>query len=217
MWQDRGVVTGRIHNVTFDCHRPKELVRFWSEVLGYTIQEAEENWASAVDPAGRGPRLLFRSSPKARWPRTACIWMLGSKIEVPRWNGSSDWGAGGCATSRRAGRPGQSCRTPRATSSASSRPTRRIEGNHAAERKGGERMRFVYLVVTGAADPTRLSIALHLAANGSLEVGHEVSVLFAGDGTEILLGDNVERLEGVGVEPVRELMAKLKDRASIYI
>jgi predicted peroxiredoxin len=88
---------------------------------------------------------------------------------------------------------------------------------NAAERKEGERMRPVYLVVTGAADPTRLSIALHLAANGSLEVGHEVTVLFAGDGTEILLGDNVERLEGVGVESVRELMAKLKGRASIYI
>jgi catechol 2,3-dioxygenase-like lactoylglutathione lyase family enzyme len=66
MWQDRGVVTGRIHNVTFDCHRPKELVRFWSEVLGYTIQEAEENWASAVDPAGRGPRLLFQVVPEGK-------------------------------------------------------------------------------------------------------------------------------------------------------
>jgi catechol 2,3-dioxygenase-like lactoylglutathione lyase family enzyme len=59
-------VTGRSHNVTFDCHRPKELVRFWSEALGCRIQEAEENWASAVDPAGRGPRLLFQVVPEGK-------------------------------------------------------------------------------------------------------------------------------------------------------
>jgi hypothetical protein len=58
--------TGRIHNVTFDCHRPRELVRFWSKFLGYRTQEGEENWASAVDPAERGPRLLFQVVPEGK-------------------------------------------------------------------------------------------------------------------------------------------------------
>jgi hypothetical protein len=30
------------------------------------IQEAEENWASAVDPAGRGPRLRFQVVPEGK-------------------------------------------------------------------------------------------------------------------------------------------------------
>jgi predicted peroxiredoxin len=78
-------------------------------------------------------------------------------------------------------------------------------------------MRFVYMVTRGASDPTGLSIPLHMAANGSLEVGHDVTVLFAGDGTEIFMGDNAERIEGVGVPPVRELLAKLKDRATVFV
>lgn len=57
---------GRISNVTFDCHHPRELVRFWSEVLGYEVQNAEQNWASAVDPASNGPRLLFLVVPEGK-------------------------------------------------------------------------------------------------------------------------------------------------------
>ena len=79
-------------------------------------------------------------------------------------------------------------------------------------------MKFVYMIISGAGDPTRASIPLHLAANGSLEVGHDVTVVFAGDGTEIVLGDNAERIEGVGVPPMRDLLAKLKDhRVPVYI
>ncbi len=79
-------------------------------------------------------------------------------------------------------------------------------------------MRFVYTISRGASDPTGMSIPLHMAANGSLEVGHEVTVLFVGDGTEVFAGDNAERIEGVGVPPMRELLAKLKDRgATVFV
>ena len=60
-------------------------------------------------------------------------------------------------------------------------------------------MRVLYMVLTGAADPTRASIGLHLAANGSLETGQDVAVLFAGDGSDVLLGDAAATLQGVGV------------------
>jgi hypothetical protein len=36
-------------------------------------------------------------------------------------------------------------------------------------------------------------------------------VVLAGDATEYLLGDAIERTEGVGVPPMRELLAKLRD------
>jgi predicted peroxiredoxin len=74
-------------------------------------------------------------------------------------------------------------------------------------------MKITYFVSAGAGDATRASIPLHLAANGSVEVGQEASIVLAGDATELLLEDNAERLEGVGVPPVRDLLAKLRDHA----
>ena len=79
-------------------------------------------------------------------------------------------------------------------------------------------MKLVYFVSAGAGDPTRGSIPLHLAVNGSLEVGHETSVVLGGDATELLLDDNAERIEGVGVPPMRELVAKLRDHSvPVYV
>ncbi len=72
-------------------------------------------------------------------------------------------------------------------------------------------MQMLYIVTKGAQDPTGASIPLHLAANGSLEVGQDVSVILAGDATEILLDDTAQ-MQGVGVPPMSELLAKLKDR-----
>ena len=66
---------------------------------------------------------------------------------------------------------------------------------------------------TGQADATRASIPLHLAVNGSLEVGHTVGLVLAGDATELLKSDVREKLEGVGVPPVRELLAKARQHS----
>jgi predicted peroxiredoxin len=79
-------------------------------------------------------------------------------------------------------------------------------------------MQITYLATAGAADPTRASIPLHLAANGSLELGHEVSVVLVGDATEVLIGHTRERLEGVGLPPARELLAKLREHdVPVYV
>jgi predicted peroxiredoxin len=72
-------------------------------------------------------------------------------------------------------------------------------------------MKITYFVISGTADPTRASIPLHLAANGSVEVGQETTVVLAGDATELLLDDKAATLEGVGVPPMRDLLAKLRD------
>jgi predicted peroxiredoxin len=79
-------------------------------------------------------------------------------------------------------------------------------------------MRFIYFVTRGVGDPTNASIPLHLAANGSVEIGHETAVVLAGDATEVVLGENAQRIEGVGVPPFRDLLAKLRDHAvPIYV
>jgi predicted peroxiredoxin len=72
-------------------------------------------------------------------------------------------------------------------------------------------MQTLYMTTAGSSDPTRASIPLHLAVNGSLEVGHAVRIVLAGDATELLKAAVRESLEGVGVPPVRELFAKARD------
>jgi hypothetical protein len=50
-------------------------------------------------------------------------------------------------------------------------------------------MKILYLATSGAGDPTR-SLSLHIAANGSVEVGQECALVLAGDATELdLEGD----------------------------
>ena len=79
-------------------------------------------------------------------------------------------------------------------------------------------MRLLYIVTKGVDDPTLASVPLHIAANGSLEVGQEVSVVLAGDATDLVVGDNAEKVEGVGVPPMRELVSKLREhQVPVYV
>jgi predicted peroxiredoxin len=74
-------------------------------------------------------------------------------------------------------------------------------------------VKVTYFASAGAGDPTRASLPLHLAANGSAEVGHDVAVALIGDGAELIIGDTAERLEGTGLPLVRDRLAKLRDHA----
>ena len=79
-------------------------------------------------------------------------------------------------------------------------------------------MKLLYIVTEGTDDATLVSVPLHIAANGSLEVGQDVSVVLAGDATELVIGENAQSTEGVGVPPLRELLAKLKEhQVPIYV
>jgi predicted peroxiredoxin len=79
-------------------------------------------------------------------------------------------------------------------------------------------MRLLYIVTKGMEDPTLASVPLHIAANGSLDIGQEVSVVLAGDATELVIEENIQRLEGVGVPPARELLGKLKEHeVPVYV
>jgi predicted peroxiredoxin len=79
-------------------------------------------------------------------------------------------------------------------------------------------MRLLYIVTKGMEDPTLASVPLHIAANGSIDIGQEVSVVLAGDATELVIEENMQRLEGVGVPPARELLGKLKEHeVPVYV
>jgi len=79
-------------------------------------------------------------------------------------------------------------------------------------------MKTLYMTSSGSSDPTRASIPLHLAVNGSIEVGHTVGIVLAGDATEMVKADVREKLEGVGLPPARELLAKARQHdVPVYV
>ena len=79
-------------------------------------------------------------------------------------------------------------------------------------------MKVLYFGTTGAGDPTKASLPLHIAANGSLEAGQECAVVLAGDATDLIARETAERLEGIGIPPVRDLVAKLRDHeVPVYV
>jgi predicted peroxiredoxin len=79
-------------------------------------------------------------------------------------------------------------------------------------------VKLLYIVTKGTGDATLASVPLHIAANGSIEIGQEVSVVLAGDATELVVGENARSLEGLGVPPMRELLSKLKEhRVPVYV
>jgi predicted peroxiredoxin len=79
-------------------------------------------------------------------------------------------------------------------------------------------MRLLYIVTKRMDDPTLASVPLHIAANGSVDFGQEVSVVLAGDATELVIEDNMQRLEGASVPPARELLSKLKEHeVPVYV
>jgi hypothetical protein len=71
-------------------------------------------------------------------------------------------------------------------------------------------MRLLYIVTKGMEDPTLASVPLHIAANGSLDIGQEVWVVLAGDATDLVIEDNMQQLEGVGVPPPENCSASSK-------
>jgi predicted peroxiredoxin len=79
-------------------------------------------------------------------------------------------------------------------------------------------MTILYLASAGASDPTRASIPLHIAANGSVGEGQDCAVALVGDATELVAREKAERVEGVGIPPARELLQKLIDnRVPVYV
>jgi predicted peroxiredoxin len=79
-------------------------------------------------------------------------------------------------------------------------------------------VKVLYVVATGAGDPTRASLLLHLAANGSVESGQECALALIGDGSELSFRETVDAVEGVGVPTARDLIKKLVDNAvPVYV
>jgi predicted peroxiredoxin len=60
----------------------------------------------------------------------------------------------------------------------------------------------------GPGDPTRASIAFHIAANGAAASGVECAIALAGDATALVAPGAADDLRGVGIPPLADLLAK---------
>jgi hypothetical protein len=81
------------------------------------------------------------------------------------------------------------------------------------ERQYRPGMEILFISSSGASDPTRASIPWHLAVNGSIEADQSARILLAGDATDVLIRATRDGLEGVGVPPLHELVAKATERS----
>ena len=74
-------------------------------------------------------------------------------------------------------------------------------------------MEILYISSSGPSDATRASIPWHLAVNGSIEANQSARIVLAGDAAEVVKRGARDGVEGVGVPPLRELVAKAVERA----
>ena len=72
--------------------------------------------------------------------------------------------------------------------------------------------KILVTTLVGPQDPTRASIPFHIAVNGVAAVGAECGIAFAGDATELLKRDVAEKVRGIGVPPLAELLAKCSEK-----
>jgi predicted peroxiredoxin len=80
-------------------------------------------------------------------------------------------------------------------------------------------MKVLYLATTGAGDPTKASIPLHIAANGSVEADQECAVVLAGDATELVSQETAERVRALGflLRAIFSRSSSLDNRVPVYV
>ena len=59
----------------------------------------------------------------------------------------------------------------------------------------------------GPNDPTGASIPFHVAVNGAAASGVECGIALAGDATELMKSEVSDKVRGVGVPPLADLLA----------
>lgn len=69
----------------------------------------------------------------------------------------------------------------------------------------------------GIDDPSRATFPF-VGASGSIDAGHETAIFLTGDATMLLKDDLAEQIHGVGVPPLKDLMAKVvQNNVPIYL
>jgi predicted peroxiredoxin len=72
--------------------------------------------------------------------------------------------------------------------------------------------KLVYVATHGPDDPTKACMPFHLAVNGAAEAGIEAEINLAGDAAVLIQDQYVASLTPLGLPPLRELMAKVREK-----
>jgi predicted peroxiredoxin len=72
--------------------------------------------------------------------------------------------------------------------------------------------KLLYVATHGPDDPTKACMPFHLAVNGAAEAGIEAEINLAGDAAVLILDQTIESLTPVGFPPLRDLMAKVREK-----
>ncbi|MBI4564108.1 MAG: hypothetical protein HY716_05375 [Planctomycetes bacterium] len=73
-------------------------------------------------------------------------------------------------------------------------------------------MKFFINATHGSDDPTRATLSF-LQAKGAVEAGHEVKISLSGDAVVLLDLTVAENVHGMGLPPLKELIAFLRERS----
>ena len=71
-------------------------------------------------------------------------------------------------------------------------------------------MKVAYFITTGKSDATRASVPWHLALNGSVENGDEVSLILGGDAADLLDPAVRDSMQGLGLPSMKDLSDKAR-------
>jgi predicted peroxiredoxin len=72
--------------------------------------------------------------------------------------------------------------------------------------------KLIYVATHGPDDPTKACMPFHLAVNGAAEAGIETEINLAGDAAVLIQDEYVQTLTPLGFPPLRELIAKVKEK-----
>ena len=77
--------------------------------------------------------------------------------------------------------------------------------------------RELFIGFHGSEDPTKATLPF-LMASGALDAGHETAIILMGDAA-VLMNDTVaDNVQGIGLPPLKELLAKaIQNKVPIYV
>ena len=77
--------------------------------------------------------------------------------------------------------------------------------------------RQLFISTNGSENPTKATLPF-LLADGALQAGHEAAIILLGDAVVVMNDAVVDSIQGVGLPPLKDLVAKaIENKIPIYV
>ena len=77
--------------------------------------------------------------------------------------------------------------------------------------------RQLFISTNGSEDPTKATLPF-LIADGAVQAGHEAAIILVGDAVVVMNDAVVDSVQGVGLPPLKDLVAKaIENKVPIYV